>query len=46
MSKDAIATHPDLGMGTTAGSFALVDSRPAKSATVVEKVSNCQRLDI
>lgn len=36
--KDNIATHPDMGMDTTAGSFALAGSRPKKSADLVEKV--------
>ena len=36
--KDNVATHPDLGMDTTAGSFALVGSRPKKSADVVERL--------
>ena len=36
--KDAINTHSDLGLGTTVGSYALADSRPAKSATVVERL--------
>ena len=36
--QDNIATHPDLGMDTTAGSFALAASRPKKSADVVERV--------
>lgn len=37
-SKDNIATHPDMGMDTTAGSFALAGSRPKKSADIVERV--------
>lgn len=37
--QDSIATHPDLGLDTTAGSLALVDSRPRKNATVVDRVS-------
>ncbi|KAK0507196.1 hypothetical protein JMJ35_010234 [Cladonia borealis] len=36
--KDNIATHPSLGMDTTAGSLALVGSRPKKSADVVERL--------
>ncbi|KAH8688628.1 amidase signature domain-containing protein [Phaeosphaeriaceae sp. PMI808] len=36
--KDNIATHPDLGMGTTAGSLALVNSRPKKNAEIVERL--------
>ncbi|KAL9629376.1 MAG: hypothetical protein Q9164_006906 [Protoblastenia rupestris] len=35
---DAINTHPDLGMPTTSGSFALLKARPAKSAGVVEEI--------
>lgn len=38
IGQDNIATHPDLGMDTTAGSFALACSRPKKSADVVERV--------
>jgi amidase len=34
--KDNIATHPRLGLKTTAGSFALVDSTPTKNAKVVD----------
>ncbi|KID60684.1 Amidase, partial [Metarhizium hybridum] len=37
--EDSIATHPSLGLGTTAGSLSLQGSKPRKSATVVEKVS-------
>ena len=36
--KDAINTHSDLGLATTVGSYALADSRPAKSAKVVERL--------
>ncbi|EHK42024.1 hypothetical protein TRIATDRAFT_268254 [Trichoderma atroviride IMI 206040] len=36
--KDAIATDPELGMGTTAGSWALVDSRPHGNAPTVQKL--------
>ena len=41
--QDNIATHPDLGMDTTAGSFALAGSRPKKSADVVERVDAARR---
>lgn len=41
-SQDNTATHPDLGMDTTAGSFALAGSRPKKSADVVEKVNTAR----
>ncbi|KAI1773051.1 putative glutamyl-tRNA amidotransferase subunit A [Hypoxylon cercidicola] len=34
--KDNIATHPSLGLGTRAGSLALVGSKPRKSATLVD----------
>ncbi|KAI4870985.1 putative glutamyl-tRNA amidotransferase subunit A [Hypoxylon rubiginosum] len=34
--KDNIATHPTLGLGTTAGSLALVGSKPRKNATIVD----------
>ncbi|KAI9768832.1 MAG: hypothetical protein M1840_004646 [Geoglossum simile] len=34
--KDNIATHPGLGMKTSAGSFALLDSRPSKNARIVD----------
>jgi len=36
--KDNIATHPSLGMKTTAGSLALLDSRPRQNARVVDKL--------
>ncbi|KAJ5710648.1 hypothetical protein N7488_004804 [Penicillium malachiteum] len=36
--KDAYATHPDLGMPTTAGSFALLGSRPKRNAVVVDRL--------
>ncbi|KAK1244056.1 hypothetical protein MKX08_002194 [Trichoderma sp. CBMAI-0020] len=36
--KDAIATDPKLGMDTTAGSWALVDSRPPGNAPTVQKL--------
>ncbi|KAL7786093.1 amidase signature domain-containing protein [Trichoderma afarasin] len=36
--KDAIATDPQLGMGTTAGSWALVGSRPSGNAPTVQKL--------
>lgn len=38
--KDCIATHPDLGMRTSLGSYALVTSRPARSSTVIDRVSH------
>jgi len=37
--KDNIATSPATGLDTTAGSFALVDSRPYENAVLVDKVS-------
>jgi hypothetical protein len=36
--QDNIATRANLGLNTTAGSLALVGSRPARNAEVVEKV--------
>ncbi|PTB39058.1 hypothetical protein M441DRAFT_71393 [Trichoderma asperellum CBS 433.97] len=36
--KDAIATDPQLGMDTTAGSWALVGSRPPRNAPTVQKL--------
>ncbi|KAF7720093.1 Uncharacterized protein PECH_001205 [Penicillium ucsense] len=36
--KDNIATHPDLGMDTTAGSLALKGSKPRNNAPVVEQL--------
>ncbi|KAI0389272.1 putative glutamyl-tRNA amidotransferase subunit A [Xylariaceae sp. FL0594] len=35
--KDNIATHPDLGMDTTAGTYALVGSKPPDSVPCVKK---------
>ncbi|CAG9944747.1 unnamed protein product [Clonostachys rosea f. rosea IK726] len=37
--KDSIATHPDMGMDTTGGSWALAGSRPSMSSPVVERRS-------
>ncbi|KAK2737896.1 hypothetical protein FQN57_007347 [Myotisia sp. PD_48] len=34
--KDNIATHPSLGMKTTAGSWALEDSKPCQNAPIVD----------
>ncbi|KAL6837239.1 amidase signature domain-containing protein [Trichoderma camerunense] len=36
--KDTIATDPQLGMDTTAGSWALVGSRPPRNAPTVQKL--------
>ncbi|KAJ9112252.1 hypothetical protein QFC22_006336 [Naganishia vaughanmartiniae] len=36
--KDNIATHPALGMNTTAGSYALLKSIPMEDATVIAKL--------
>ena len=41
MMKDNIATHPDLGMITSAGNLALRDSRPKRNAKIVDKASHC-----
>ena len=38
IKQDSISTDPKFGMETTAGSWALVGSRPAGSATVVDRV--------
>ncbi|KAF2872776.1 amidase family protein [Massariosphaeria phaeospora] len=38
VQPDNIATHPDLGLDTTAGSFAFVGSRPRANAPVVQKL--------
>jgi amidase len=37
-SKDNIATHPDLGVKTTAGSFALAESQVKRNADIVNTV--------
>lgn len=37
--KDSIATHPDLGMDTTAGTFALTGTRVRGDHPAVERVS-------
>lgn len=37
--KDNIATQPATGLDTTAGSFALIDSKPRENAVLVDKVS-------
>jgi hypothetical protein len=36
--QDNIATHPSLGLGTRAGSLALVGSKPRKNAVIVDMV--------
>lgn len=36
--KDNIATHPDLGMKTSAGSLALLESRVPKNARIVDRL--------
>ena len=36
--KDCIATHPALGLPTSVGSFALLHSKPASNASIVEKL--------
>lgn len=37
-TKDNIATHPNLSLGTTAGSLSLLGSKPRKSALLVDRV--------
>ena len=37
--KDNIATLPSLGMVTSAGSLALLDSKPRENAPVVDRVN-------
>ncbi len=36
--KDNIATNPSTGLDTTAGSLALVDSKPRENAPIVDRV--------
>jgi amidase len=36
--KDNIATHPDLGLRTSAGSLALFDSKPPRNAKIVDRL--------
>lgn len=43
--KDNVATHPSTGLDTTAGSLALVDSKPRSNAPIVDRVGDCYRLD-
>lgn len=38
LAQDNIATHPSLGLPTTAGSFALLSSKPRRNAKIVDKV--------
>lgn len=38
LDQDCFATHPDLGMATSAGSYAFLQNQPIKNAPVVEKV--------
>ncbi|KAF8865226.1 amidase signature enzyme [Acephala macrosclerotiorum] len=42
--KDNIETHPGLGMNTTAGSLALIGSRPTKSAEIVDRIMSAGML--
>jgi hypothetical protein len=37
ITKDSLATHQDLGLDTTTGSFALVDSGLRNNTTVVDR---------
>ena len=39
ITQDNIATHPDLGLETTVGGYALVGSRPRRNADLVERVT-------
>ncbi|KAJ5689587.1 hypothetical protein N7462_003979 [Penicillium macrosclerotiorum] len=36
--KDNIATHPDLGLPTSAGSLALLNSKPRRNAKIVDQI--------
>lgn len=36
--QDNVATHPDLGLGTTGGSFAFVDMKPKMTAECVDRL--------
>ena len=38
MQKDCIATSPDLGMRTSAGNFALLETNVTESAPIVKRV--------
>jgi amidase len=38
--KDNIMTHPELGMPTTAGSWAFVNAKPKNNAALVKKLLN------
>lgn len=44
--KDNVATHPSTGLDTTAGSLALVDSKPKSNAPIVDRVGDYCRLDL
>lgn len=37
-SQDCFATHPDLGMTTSAGSYAFLQGQPIQNTPIVEKV--------
>lgn len=39
--KDNVATHPSTGLDTTAGSLALVNSKPRSNAPIVDRVGDC-----
>lgn len=44
--KDNVATHPSTGLDTTAGSLALVDSKPRSNAPIVDRVGDCCKFDL
>jgi hypothetical protein len=43
LAEDNIATHPSLGVKTTAGSLALAESRVKRNAAIVDRVRTSVR---
>lgn len=43
--KDNVATHPSTGLDTTAGSLALVNSKPRSNAPIVDRVGDFCRFE-
>ncbi|KAL7954704.1 amidase signature domain-containing protein [Trichoderma compactum] len=44
--KDNVATHPSTGLDTTAGSLALVDSKPGSNAPIVDRLLEAELIII
>lgn len=42
--KDAIVTHPSLGMVTSVGAYAIASLKPKRNASIVDSVRGCSYL--